>query len=154
MNQPTEVSPSKIHYFDALQSDSAAVENDADANPADGSRLREVESRLDILETAILEHAAILRDRIGCRLDRLEDKLRYEASGLRKAMANEKGDRDEKIVQLTESFTAAVDRVELKQQAGSVKATMEDLIAALAATRSHLDTLAHAVSKSRSDLSN
>ena len=149
MNQTIDPSETKIHYFDALQPESAPVESHSKSG---GTQLREFEGRLDVLETAILEHATILRDRIGSRLDRLEDKLRYEASGLRKAMASEKGDRNEKIVQLTDSFTAAVDRVEMKTQASTVKATMEDLIAALAATRSHLDTLAHAVSKSRSDL--
>ena len=98
-------------------------------------RLNEIEARINVLETAILEHATILRDRIGQRLDRLEEKLRFESNGLREAMQNQGADRDDKIIRLSESLTAAVDRVELNQQAGSVQATMEDLIAALVALR-------------------
>lgn len=150
MSHSTDFSESTMHILDPLPSESAPVGSDQEENP---SRYRELESRLDVLESAILEHATLLRDRIGNRLDRLEDKLRYEATGLRRALENENADRDEKIIQLTESFTAAVDRVELKTEAGTVKATMEDLIAALASTRSHLDTLALAVSKTRSELS-
>ena len=146
----TPQTESSVYYFDASLGCSNEPETEKSGN---GSRLHEVEARLSILETAILEHATILRDRIGQRLDRLEDRLRYEATGLRRAMADEKDNRDEKIIQLTESFTAAVDRVELKQESGSVKATMEDLIAALAATRTHLDTLAHAVTKTRAEVS-
>lgn len=116
-------------------------------------RLREMEARMSVLETAILEHAVILRDRIGQRLDRLEQKFRYEADGLRRALQDESKDRHAKIIQLTESFTHAVDRVELGQPGvRDVQTTLQDLIAALAATRTHLDVLAQAVSDRRDGL--
>ncbi|MCB1237802.1 MAG: hypothetical protein KDM91_22240 [Verrucomicrobiae bacterium] len=117
------------------------------------SHVREIDARVTVLETAILEHATILRDRIGQRLDRLEQKLRFESNGLRKAMESQSADRDHKIVELTQSLTSAMDRVESNHQAVSVKATMEDLIAALATTRNHLDTLAQAVTTTRAELS-
>ena len=115
-------------------------------------RLRELEARMAVLETAILEHAVILRDRIGKRLDRLEQKFHYEADGLRRALKDESSDRHAKIIQLTESFTNAVDRVEAKQPNGEMQTTIEDLIAALAATRTHLDVLAQAVSDRREEM--
>jgi hypothetical protein len=115
-------------------------------------RLRELEARMAVLETAIMEHALVLRDRIGKRLDRLEQKFHYEADGLRRALKDESSDRHEKIIQLTESFTSAVDRVESKQPASDVHSTLQDLIAALAATRTHLDVLAQAVADKRQGL--
>ena len=102
-----------------------------------------------VLEEAIFEHAMVLRDRIGHRLERLEDRLNYESKGLRRALKDESADRDEKIIQLTESLTAAVDRVESNQQTGTFKDTVDELVCALAATRSHLDGLAQAVKKAK-----
>ena len=149
MSQNEHPAEASIYYFDATQ----AEEGREEASPREEkSRVQEIEARLNVLETAILEHAIDLRERIGTRLDRLEEKLRYETSGLRKAVATERGDRHDKIIQLTESFTAAMDRVEVKSQAEAVQGTMEDLIAALSATRSHLDTLASAVSETRVEL--
>ncbi|MCB1229569.1 MAG: hypothetical protein KDN19_04855 [Verrucomicrobiae bacterium] len=116
-------------------------------------RFTEMEARMSVLETAILEHAVILRDRLGQRLDRLEEKFRYEADGIRRALQDESKDRHAKIIQLTESFTHAVDRVESRQGSPSdVSATLQDLIAALAATRTHLDGLAQAVADKRDGL--
>lgn len=107
---------------------------------------------MSVLESAILEHAMVLRDRIGQRLDRLEQKFRYEADGLRKALKDESSDRHANIIQLTQSFTNAVDRVESKQPPVAVQDTLQDLIAALAATRTHLDVLAQAVADKRQGL--
>ena len=143
---------------DRLSASRASVANHheppVDSTPQDPHRrLQELEARMAVLETAILEHAMILRDRIGKRLDRLEQKFSYEANGLRQALRDESSDRTAKIIQLTESFTNAVDRVESQQPAANeVQSTLEDLIAALAATRTHLDVLAQAVSDRRGDL--
>ena len=112
-------------------------------------RLRELEARMAILETAIVEHAMVLRDRIGQRLDRLEQKFRYEADGLRRALQTETTDRKTNIIQLAQSVSAAVDRVESghQPQGHPVHTTMQDLVAALADTRAHLDGLSRAVSR-------
>ncbi len=123
------------------------------AEPSVEQRVGEMEARLAVLESAILEHAMVLRDRIGQRLDRLEQKFRYEADGIRRALQDESKDRNAKIIQLTESFTNAVDRVESRQgvPGGDVGATLQDLIVALAATRMHLDVLAQAVADKQDD---
>ena len=131
----------------------SATGESSDSGQDPHQRLRELEARMAVLETAILEHAVILRDRIGKRLDRLEQKFHYEADGLRQALKDESSDRHAKIIQLTQSFTNAVDRVESQQPAANqVQATLEDLIAALAATRTHLDVLAQAVADRKEGL--
>lgn len=117
--------------------------------PSAGTRLRELEARMRVLEEAIFEHALALRDRIGRRLDCLEDRLNYESKGLRRALKDESADRDEKIIQLTHSLTAAVDRVESNQQPAPFKETVDELVSALAATRAHLDGLAQAIQKAK-----
>ena len=119
----------------------------ADRDPA--LRLKELEARMAILETAIVEHAMVLRDRIGQRLDRLEQKFRFEADGLRRALQTETSDRKTNIIELAQSVSAAVDRVEAGQHQGHpVHTTMQDLVAALADTRTHLDGLSRAVTPS------
>lgn len=128
----------------------ASVSTPTPKDPA--QRLRELEARLTILETAMIEHATVLRDRIGERLDRLEQKFRYEADGLRRALATESSDRKSNIIELARSVTAAVDRVESNQQTSSVENTMQDLVSALADTRTHLDGLTRAVGHSNDGL--
>jgi hypothetical protein len=111
------------------------------------ARLRELEARLSVLESALIDHATILRDRIAVRLDRLEQRFQYEAEGLRRALKTEVSDRRTNIIQLTQSMTAAVDRVESKQMPATpnVNATIEELTAVIADARLHLAGLAHAV---------
>ena len=120
--------------------------------PDASARLRAIEARVAILETALVEHALVLRDRIGTRLDRLEQKFRYEADGLRRALENESTDRKTNIIQLAKSVTAAVDRVEANQPPTTVQHSIDDLVSALAATRSHLDVLTRAVTGSTDGL--
>lgn len=105
-----------------------------------------------VLEHALMEHAVVLRERIGIRLDRLEEKFRYEAAGLRRALREESKDRHSNIVRLAESVTSAVDRVESRQRESGVNAAMQDIISALVATRLHLDALSQAVEGTRRDL--
>lgn len=120
-----------------------AAPGDRETDPA--AKLKELESRLSVLETALVEHASILRDRIGQRLDRLEQRFQYEAAGFRRALQAESSDRKTHLIQLTRSVTAAVDRVESNQLAASVQHSLQDLVEALAVTRGHLDALTQAV---------
>ena len=116
------------------------------AEPSQAQRIGELEARLTMLENAMFEHAVMLRDRIGQRLDRLEQKFRYEADGLRRALKDESRDRNSKIIQLSESVTNAVDRVESRQiDTSEMGDTLRHLMSALADTRNHLDHLAEVV---------
>jgi hypothetical protein len=144
---PKVVGPRVVVNLPPRRPGEKPVEQDADRDPA--IRLRELEARMAILETAIVDHAMVLRDRIAQRLDRLEQKFRHEADGLRRALQTETSDRKTNIIRLAQSVSAAVDRVESGQQQGHpVHTTMQDLVSALADTRTHLDGLSRAVSPS------
>lgn len=148
-HSPAQISHAKLagdrEIIDISKAIPPIVPKEREKDP--NTRLSELEARLSLLESALIDHATILRDRIAVRLDRLEQRFQYEAEGLRRALQTEVSDRRSNIIQLTQSVTAAVDRVESKHhpETKDVRSTLEELTAVIADTRLHLAGLTHAV---------
>jgi len=70
-----------------------------------------IEARVDVLESALFDHATVLRDRVAERLDRLEKTLDLSQQRLEVNLSKESTFREEQIMALTETFTRALDRV-------------------------------------------
>lgn len=121
----------------------------------------DLEARVDVLESALFDHATILRDRVAERLDRLEATLDLNQRRLEEGLAKEATDREERLVQLTDTFTRAMDRDlgegesevdPIRNVRPATENTLTDLVDALTATRSHLDTIAVALQHTRGEL--